>query len=67
MTTKKCADYYAMTMHELDWEEGKLEGKLAALRESRRELINRTGVNKRQSSGQSRPEHYDWLSGSEPN
>ena len=48
MTAKKCADYYAMTMHELDWEEGKLEGKLAALREARRELINRTGVNKRQ-------------------
>ena len=50
MTTKKCADYYAMTMQELDWEEGKLEGKLVALREARRELINRTGVNKRQST-----------------
>ena len=48
MTNLKCADYYAMTMQELDLEEGKLEAKLVALREARRELINRTGVNKRQ-------------------
>ena len=53
MTTKKCADYYAMTMQELDWEEGKLESQIAALREARRELINRTGANKRQPIGQS--------------
>ena len=53
MTTKKCADYYAMTMQELDLEEGRLEAKLVALREARRELINKTGVNKRKPSGQS--------------
>ena len=67
MSNQKCADYYAMTMQELDSEERYLEDRLTALREARRELINRTGVNKRKSSGQSRPEHYDWLSGSEPN
>ena len=67
MSGIKGGSFYKMTMQELDWEEGKLEAKLVALREARRELINRTGVNKRQSSGQSRPEHYDWLSGSEPN
>ena len=55
MSHKKCADYYAMTMQELDWEEGKLEGKLAALREARRELINRTGANKRKSTAESDP------------
>ena len=50
MTTRKRADYYAMTMQELDLEEGKLEAKLVALREARRELINRTGANKRKST-----------------
>ena len=53
MSNQKCADYYAMTMQELDCEEGRLEAKLVALREARRELINRTGANKRKSSGQS--------------
>ena len=46
MSNPKCADYYAMTMQELDLEEGRLEGKLADLRDARRELINRTGSNK---------------------
>ena len=67
MSWIKGGNFYKMTMQELDWEEGKLEAKLVALREARRELINRTGENKRKSSGQSRTEHYDWLSGSEPN
>ena len=67
MSGIKGGNFYKMTMHELDSEERFLEARLTALREARRELINRTGANKPQSSGQSRPEHYDWLSGSEPN
>ena len=67
MSGIKGGNFYKMTMQELDSEERFLEARLTALREARRELINRTGANKRKSIGQSRPEHYDWLSGSEPN
>ena len=67
MSGIKGGNFYKMTMHELDSEERFSEARLTALREASRELINRTGANKRKSSGQSRPEHYDWLSGSEPN
>ena len=48
MSGIKGGNFYKMTMQELDSEERYLEARLTALREARRELINRTGVNKRQ-------------------
>ena len=53
MSGIKGGNFYKMTMQELDLEEGKLEAKLVALREARRELINRTGANKCQSTAES--------------
>ena len=50
MSGIKGGNFYKMTMHELDSEERFLEARLTALREARRELINRTGANKRQST-----------------
>ena len=46
MSGLKGGNFYKMAMEELDSEEQYLEDRLMALREARRELINRAGSNK---------------------